>query len=138
MVGGVDLVATKGQKVERRYLSDAYRYDPRNGWKRIADLPRPVVAAPSPAPVDATGFYLLGGDDGSQVGVAPDKHRGFGKQVLRFDKKTAKWVEAGELPAPRVTVPLVTWNKAWVIPSGEVRPGVRSPEVWSFTSDKRE
>ena len=41
---------------------------PKTGWKRIADLPHPVAAAPSPAPVDATGFYVLGGDDGSQVG----------------------------------------------------------------------
>ncbi|MBA4191637.1 MAG: galactose oxidase [Planctomycetaceae bacterium] len=137
MAGGIDLVAGKGDKVERRYLTDAYRYSPGKGWKQVADLPRPVAAAPSPAPTDATGFYLLGGDDGSQVGVAPDKHRGFSKQVLRYDTKTAKWVEAGEIPVPRVTVPVVAWNKVWVMPSGEVRPGVRSPEVWGFNPDKK-
>lgn len=138
LVGGVDLVAGKDEKVERRYLTDAHRYTPGKGWKRVADLPRPVAAAPSPAPSDASGFYLLGGDDGSQVGVAPDKHRGFGKQVLRYDTKAAKWVEAGELPAPRVTVPVVVWNKAWVVPSGEMRPGVRSPEVWASKPEKKE
>ncbi len=138
LVGGVDLVVGRGEKVERRYLSDAYRYTPGAGWKRIADLPRPVAAAPSPAPADATGFYLLGGDDGSQIGAAPDKHRGFGTKVLRYDPKAAKWVEGGALPAPRVTVPLVTWNKAWVVPSGEMRPGVRSPDVWAFRPEKKE
>lgn len=138
VVGGVDLVAGKDGKAERRYLTDAYRYTPGKGWKRVADVPRPVAAAPSPAPADAAGFYLLGGDDGTQVGVAPDKHRGFGKTVLRYDTSTDKWVEAGEVAAPRVTVPCVRWGKEWVIPSGEVRPGVRSPEVSAFTPAKKE
>jgi N-acetylneuraminic acid mutarotase len=137
LVGGVDLVV-KGENVERRYLRDAYRYDRDKGWARIADLPRPVAAAPSPAPADATGFYLMGGDDGSQVGVAPGRHRGFGRQVLRYDPKTAKWAEAGAMPVARVTVPCVLWNKSWVIPSGEARPGVRSPGVWSWTPGKKE
>jgi N-acetylneuraminic acid mutarotase len=138
LVGGVDLVVGKDEKVERRYLSDAYRYTPSKGWKRVADLPRPVAAAPSPAPSDASGFYVLGGDDGSQVGLAPDKHHGFGKKVLRYDTKTTKWVEHGELSAPRVTVPVVVWNYAWVVASGEVRPGVRSPDVWAFKPEKQE
>ncbi len=138
MVGGVDLVVGSGDKVERHYLKDAYRYDPDKGWKRVADLPHAVTAAPSPAPIDATGFYILGGDDGTQVGVAPDKHRGFGKTILRHDSKTEKWVEAGQLTAPRVTLPCVLWGELWVVASGEVRPGVRSPQVWGFTLAKKE
>jgi N-acetylneuraminate epimerase len=136
LASGAELVA-KGDKLERRYLKDAYRYDPGKGWSKLADLPRAAVAAPSPAPGDATGFFVLGGDDGTQVGVAPEKHRGFAKSVLRFDAKTEKWLEAGELSAPRVTAPCVFWN-GWVVPSGEVRPGVRSPEVWRFVPTKKE
>jgi len=138
LVGGVHLVGNQGGKLERHYLSDAYRYTHGKGWKRVADLRRPVAAAPSPAPSDATGFYLLGGDDGSQVGVAPDQHLSFGKRVLRYDWKAAEWVEVGKTPAPRVTVPVVAWNETWVLPSGELRPGVRSPEVWSWTPGKKE
>jgi N-acetylneuraminate epimerase len=138
MIGGVDLVVGQDEKIERRYLKDAYRFDPDKGWKRIADLPYPIVAAPSPAPADADGFAILGGDDGSQIGVGPEKHRGFSKTILRFDRTKEKWVEAGELSAPRVTVPCVVWNKAWVVPSGEMRPGVRSPEVWNFMSRGKE
>jgi len=137
LIGGADLVVGKDGKIERRYLKDAYRYDDK-GWKRIADLPHPVVAAPSPAPTDTSGFFILGGDDGSQVAVAPDKHQGFIKEVIRYDAKSKTWVEAGELAAPRVTVPCVRWNTSWVVPSGEVRPGVRSPEVWSFTPKNKE
>jgi N-acetylneuraminic acid mutarotase len=131
MVGGVDLVAGKDGKAERRYLKDAYRYDPAKGWTRIADLPRFVTAAPSPAPNDATGFDILGGDDASQLSVAPNDHKGFSKTILRYDAKTEKWIEAGEVTASRVTVPCVRWEKLWVIPSGEAKPGVRSPEVWA-------
>ncbi|MBN9122927.1 MAG: galactose oxidase, partial [Planctomycetes bacterium] len=110
------------------------RYDPDTGWKRVADLPGPLAAGPSPAPADATGFYVLGGDDGSQIGATPDKHRGFSKTVLRYDPKAGRWAEVGTLTAPRVTVPCVRWNDSWVVPSGEIRPGVRSPEVWRSTA----
>jgi len=135
IAGGTDLVAGKDGKAERRYLKDAYRYDPDRGWKRIADLPRPAVAAPSPAPADGSGFFILGGDDGANVGFTPpERHPGFERSILRFDGKTASWTEAGPLPAPRVTAPVVRWNNLWVVPSGELRPGVRSPEVWSFSN----
>ncbi len=132
LVGGVDLAASG----ERRYLSDAYRDHPKAGWKRIADVPSPVAAAPSPAPADASGFHLLGGDDGTQVGIPHDRHRGFRKQVLRYDAKADRWIDAGQLPAARVTVPCVRWNDSWVVPCGEARPGVRSPDVWAFTPRK--
>jgi N-acetylneuraminic acid mutarotase len=137
VIGGVDLVA-KGEATERRYLKDAYRYEPDKGWKRLPDLPYATAAAPSPAPSDATGVYVLGGDDGSQVNTLPEKHRGFTKVVLRYDGKAEKWVDAGELTAPRVTVPCVRWGEHWVIPSGEVRPGIRSPEVHSLPRGVKE
>lgn len=138
LAGGVDLVVGEDAKIERRYLKDAYRHSPRDGWKRIADLPAPSAAAPSPGPTDASGFLILGGDDGSQVGVAPDAHRGFSRRILHYDPTSDRWTEAGALAAPRVTVPCVIWNKAWVMPSGEARPGVRSPEVWAATPEPKE
>jgi hypothetical protein len=30
-----------------------------------------------------------------------------------------------------VTTPAVRWHNRIVIPSGEMRPGIRSPEVWA-------
>lgn len=133
LVGGTDLLTASEGKVERQYLKDAYRYRPGDGWRRIADLPHAVVAAPSPAPTDATGFYIVGGDDGGQIGVPPDGHQGFLKQVLRYDVAKETWIPAGEAAVARVVTPCVRWGQAWVIPSGEVRPAVRSPQVWSWT-----
>lgn len=132
VLGGAELFKDSDDKPSRRYLTDAYAFDPDNGWSRIANLPSPVTAAPSPAPTDERGFYLLGGDDGTQVGVDATKHRGFSKRILRFDVEEGAWHDAGELPEPRVTVPCVIWNDRWVIPSGEIRPGMRSPQVWNF------
>jgi N-acetylneuraminate epimerase len=97
-------------------------------------LPYPVVAAPSPAPADGSGFDLLGVDDGSKVGFAPpERHPGFVRTVLRDDRTTDRWAAAGGLPAARVTAPVVRWGTLWAIPSGEARPGVRPPEVWSVS-----
>lgn len=136
VAGGAELVTGKDGKTVRRYLKDVAFYEPTKGWKRAPALPHPAVGAPSPAPSDERGFYVLGGDDGSQLAAAPDAHKGFSKQVLRYDAPSGKWLAAGELTDPRVTAPCVRWNGAWVIPSGEVRPGGRSPEVRRFTPNK--
>jgi len=122
----------KGQPV-RTYLRNAYRYDPQHGWRRVADLPRPAVAAPSPAPTSPRGIFILGGDDGSQVGVPPGQHKGFAKDVQLLATPYSGWVSAGSLTAPRVTAPSVSWAGGWVVVNGEMRPGVRSPEVRMYT-----
>jgi N-acetylneuraminate epimerase len=132
VLGGTELTAGEGGKPQRRYLTDAFRYEPGRGWTRVADLPHSVVAAPSPAPTDDTGFFVLGGDDGSQVTTPPDRHRGFNKTLLHYDVRADRWTIVGELPAPRVTTPCVVWHGSWIIPTGEARPGVRSPEVWRW------
>jgi N-acetylneuraminate epimerase len=123
LVGGVNLVDGK-----RRYLRDAYRYNPKSGWRRVRDLPHPMAAAPC---IGGDRLMILGGDDGSRYGFQPvEKHPGFCAEILEF--KRGEWKVAGKIPAPRATVPVVNWRGQLVIPSGEVRPGVRSPEVWSW------
>jgi N-acetylneuraminic acid mutarotase len=117
LAGGAELVDGK-----RRYLRDAFRYEPKTGWKQIANLPYPVVAAPA---LGGERMLIFGGDDGSKLGAQP--HPGFLTTILEFDNG---WRTAGQLPAARVTTPAVEWRGRIVIPSGEVRPGVRSPEVW--------
>ena len=145
VAGGADLVAEGdraaeggriaaggGGKVVRRYLRDAYRLHPGGKWERVADLPRAAVAAPSPAPADAGGFVVVGGDDGTQVDAPPDRHHGFERSLLRYDAKANAWTTAGEWETPRVTTACVRWAGRWVIPGGEARPGVRSPDVWAW------
>ncbi|HEX5222605.1 MAG TPA: galactose oxidase [Verrucomicrobiae bacterium] len=131
LTGGTDLAPdSKGQPV-RTYLKDAYRFTPGVGWQRIADMPNPVVAAPTPAPVcNGSGFLVIGGDDGSLVNFEPkSKHPGFPKRVLSYDTKLEKWSVLGDAPVSRATLPTAEWSGLTVMPSGEAKPGVRSPEV---------
>jgi N-acetylneuraminate epimerase len=129
--GGCALAPGPGGKMVREYLREAWSYRLHGGWQRLADLPRPSVAAPSPAPLIAGRFQLFAGDDGSRAGFQPvEKHPGFPRGILAYDPALDRWNEAGEVPAPRATVPCVEWRGGFVIPSGEARPGVRSPEVW--------
>ncbi len=131
LFGGCDLKAGADGKPERIWLRDAYRFKPSEGWKRIADLPRAAVAAPSPAPVVNGKLLVIGGDDGAQFNNPPTEHKGFPRSVLAYDPKTDKWETLGEVPFSLVTTPAVNWNGRIVIPGGEARPGVRSTEVWS-------
>lgn len=133
LISGVDLSAGPDGKPVRQYLKDAYRYQSGHGWKKIADVPLPAVAAPSPALVlDEFSFAVFGGDDGSKVGFQPiAEHPGFSKKILRYDSRANSWKSAGEIPVASVTTSATEWNGDWIIPSGEIRPGVRTPEVWA-------
>jgi N-acetylneuraminate epimerase len=139
VIGGVDLNPDASGKLVRTYLKDAYRFTPGKGWTRIADLPNPVAGAPTPAPVGAPArIFIVGGDDGSLANFEPkSQHPGFPKRVLCYDAGQDTWFVAGDAPASRATLPVVPWQGLFVIPSGEMKPGVRSPEVWAFRPSGR-
>jgi N-acetylneuraminate epimerase len=80
---------------------------------------------------------ILSGDDGANVDFKPvDKHPGFPLDVMAFDTVKNQWTSAGNAPFSRATAPAVMWNGRIVVPNGEVRPRVRTPEVWSTTPDR--
>jgi N-acetylneuraminic acid mutarotase len=130
--GGCSLAPNASGAARRTYLRDAWRFA-RGAWARLADMPRPSAAAASPAPVDGRSVFVVGGDDGSQVGGPPADHRGFTREILRYDVAADSWTSAGTLavPAP-VTLPTAPWRDGFVFVSGEVRPGVRTPRVFTF------
>ncbi len=137
----------------RSLLTDGYRYDPSTStWTRIADAPRPMVAAPGPGMIIGTHHLLfLAGDDGelaSQAAILKDKHPGFSPEILAYHTITDTWSLQGQFPKhiplnlgphrnagmyPPVTTPVVAWHNGYVIPTGEIRPGVRSPRVYLGT-----
>ena len=126
LFGGANLTAGPGGKPVRRYLRDAYRFTPQAGWRRIADVPRPVVAAPSPAPsIGQSHLFICSGDDGTKVNFQPQaEHPGFPADILAYHTITDTWITLGEMPSPRVTTPAAPWRGRWMVPSGEIRPGV--------------
>lgn len=137
LFGGARLMADAQVKPQREWLTDAWRYARDTGWKRLADLPRAAVAAPSPAPAIGGELLVIGGDDGAQVGVPPTAHKGFRRDVLAYDPAKNAWRVAGEVPFSIVTTTAITWQGRVVIPSGEARPGVRTPAVWALKTESR-
>jgi solute:Na+ symporter, SSS family len=131
---GASLAPDAEGKPARTYLSDAWSYQPDRGWRRLADMPRPAVAAPSPAPAVGKGHLLvLGGDDGSKVGFEPrSAHPGFPAGIQQYDTVTNTWASVASLPqgvVPPVVTTAVEWKGAWVIPGGERRPAARTTQV---------
>lgn len=133
LFSGTGLHADAAGKPARDVLRDAYRYTPGQGWRRLADLPRAAVAAPSPAlGLDPAHLLIVSGDDGTHMTFQPVKeHPGFPRDALAYDLRADTWTTLGEIPISRATVPTVEWQGRFVIPNGEARPRVRTPEVWA-------
>ena len=119
---------------EVRFLSDVWEYNPKTeSWRRRADLPRSVTAG------TGIGFgqhqiFVLGGDDGSlfsKTDQLKDQHPGFRKEALIYNALTDTWTSAGATPQNQVTTVPVILNDRIIIASGEIRPRVRTPAVWS-------
>jgi N-acetylneuraminate epimerase len=132
LCSGTALAVDTDGKPVRRWLRDAYRYSPGRGWTKLADLPRVAVAAPTPAlQLGSSKLLIIGGDDGSQVSTPPTEHRGFPRDILGYDTTTDVWTTLASVPFSLVTTPAVNWNGNIIIPGGETRPGIRSPDVYS-------
>jgi len=59
-----------------------------------------------------------------------ENHPGFGNRIMGFNTLTNKIYEISTLPGTgQVTTTAVRWDDDIVIPSGEVRPGIRTPEI---------
>lgn len=141
LLGGARLYRNEKGEVTRDFLTDAYRYDPdARTWTRRSDMPEPIVAAPSPAiPLGESHLAMLHGDDGSNFfrQLDPDEHPGFPEPIYAYNVVTDRWAPLGAFPkdpakgvSPPVTAPVVSWRGRWVIPSGEIRPRVRTPRIF--------
>lgn len=128
-----------GDDVE--FLKDTWRYAPETDqWTRLADAPRSVMAGTA-TPWDDERIAVLGGADGKLFAKSDelqDKHPGFPKEAWIYDTASDSWISGGKIPANHVTtvaVPLPNELGGGVlIPSGEIRPRVRSPRVWRVTA----
>ncbi len=129
---GAELLADESGAPTRRFLSDGYRFTPGQGWSAVSGPPSPIVAAPAIA-WGPQHIATFGGDDGSlffrqqELGA---NHPGFPKRTLTYHTVTDRWADFGEPPFSQLTTTAVAWQGGVVIPSGEDRPGHRTPAVW--------
>jgi SSS family transporter len=121
------------------FLTDVYEFNPSKGgeWRRRADAPRCVMAGTGIA-MGQSHIFVLAGADGSlfdQAETLKDSHPGFTNEALAYHTITNTWTSAGAIPANQVTTTAVRWgndsvNDPIIVPSGEIRPRVRTPRVW--------
>ncbi|MBB1286402.1 hypothetical protein HRH25_18615 [Flavisolibacter sp. BT320] len=138
--------------------ASVYHFDLKNqSWTKKRSLPYAIAAGTGIA-AGSHSILLFGGDTGEtfhktealiaaiskepdaakkqQLNVEKSKvqstHPGFCRQVLLYDAKKDKWLKGQYIPhAVPVTTTAVTWDSSVYLPSGEIKAGVRTPEILS-------
>ncbi len=133
-----------GGVLDLAFLSDCWEFDPAaQTWRQRSDAPVPLMAG-SAAAFGQSHILVTSYADGSALAAMIDSgiptpeydHPGFPRTLYTYHTITDAWAPAGELPAGvgnQVTTTAVLWGDRIIVPSGEVRPRVRTPAVWSVT-----
>lgn len=136
--------------------ASVYRYDLQNNrWQQKQSLPYALSAGTGMA-AGASGILLFGGDKGNTfhkteqliAAIEAEKdeanklqlirrkallqaaHPGFSKEVLQYDAMADAWQITGTIPFEvPVTTTAVNWGKGVLIPSGEIKAGIRTPQL---------
>lgn len=151
------------------FYDGVWYYEPATDeWTAKASLPKAISAATAVALGDEE-ILFIGGDDGSTflqvegaIAAAAQEsdstaraaidakkiallegHPGFDGTVWRYHTGKDTWQQQAEIP---LTTPVTTTATWWLgdlyLPSGEVRAGVRSPDVlvgkWAETNEKNQ
>ena len=124
-------------------------------WTEKEAMPYPIAAGTGMA-TGSHSILLFGGDTGetfhktealiAAIGKEPDAakkqqlneektvvqstHPGFCRQVLLYDAKRDRWAKQDCIPlAVPVTTTAVAWDGSVYLPGGEIKAGVRTPEI---------
>ncbi len=119
-----------------KFLEDCWEFKPQTQrWIARASLPRAICAGTAIGMSD-TEIIVLSGDDGSlytRTDELKDAHPGFPLITYVFNTQENVWREAAASPANQVTTLATVFAGQVIIPSGEIRPRVRTPNVWSVS-----
>lgn len=136
--------------------NSVYEFDPdKNVWKQRQSLPY-ALSAGSGIVTAAGNILLFGGDKGDtfhkteqllavisretneakkrkliqQKNKLQASHPGFSKEVLCYDPDNDKWSKLENIPFQvGVTTTAVAWKDFIIIPCGEIKAGVRTPQI---------
>jgi len=117
------------------FSPERFGVDPAGAWRRRAAPPVPLMAGTAVA-FGQRQIVVLAADDGALLKTSaadPEfakRHPGFPRQAWTYDTVADSWESAGETPTCPVTTPAVAVDGGAVLVSGEVRPRVRTREVW--------
>lgn len=136
--------------------SSVYEFNTtKNQWTTLEPLPYPLSAGTGVA-AGSAGIVLFGGDRGTTfsqvesylaaIGKTTNEsekkqliqqknqllsaHPGFSKEILFYDITTGKCKTVGSMTYPTpVTTTAFWWDNVVVIPSGEIKAGIRTPQI---------
>jgi cyclically-permuted mutarotase family protein len=136
--------------------ANVYAFDDReHRWARRQSLPYDLSAGTGLSPVDGK-IWLFGGDRGETfhhterliAEIATEKnetrkkmlleekervqtgHPGFSREILQYDVEKDDWTVIGRMPFPTpVTTTVLRWGDRIVLPGGETKAGVRTPDI---------
>ncbi len=136
--------------------ASVYAYDVKQGaWIEKQPLPY-ALSAGTGVVLGDSGLLLLGGDKGTTfsktealiAAIAQENdpvkkealvqeknslqaaHPGFSNEVLLYNTHTNVWTPAGTIPFDvPVTTTAIPWGNCIIIPSGEIKAGVRTPQI---------
>lgn len=118
------------------FLQDVWQFVPKtNTWRKRKDAPR-VMMAGEAIGVGQSHIFVLSSANERNWGKEDelkDNHPGFPKEAFAYHTITDSWTRVGETPASPVTTNAVRWGDSIILPSGEIRPRVRSPHIWKIT-----
>lgn len=129
--GEYDCLYLIGGKGPPGVLKDAFVFDiKRKQWKGIASLPRPAFFSSSIA-LGPTHIILFSGSDGHDADNAIEQQDNYHmvKDVLAYHTITNTWIKLDNVPTGVAGATAVCWNNKLMLVGGELRPGVRTPEI---------
>lgn len=140
------------------FHTEGFAYDiKKHNWQPRQPLPGAGLSAGTGLAVGSTYILVVSGDDGGtfrqveevsrQLADSPNSdtlltrrsqllngHPGFGRGVLFYNTITDRWTKLDDFPgAGQVTTTAVRWGHEIYLPSGEIKAGVRTPEIWQGT-----
>ena len=119
---------------------DSYLKDPTSAWRRRADMPAARMGGGA-VKIGQSHLSIISGADGSlykQSNELKENHPGFPKAILSYNTITNTWFKSGDMPANQLTSHPFAVDGAFMLVSGEVKPRIRSADVWRISAEKRE
>ena len=147
------------------FYASTYAFDlNKKTWKPRNPLPLSGLSAATGVAMGATYLLIISGDDGrtfkqveqlnqaantaskvsekqqltTQKNLLLREHPGFSNSVWLYNTITDRWHLLQQLPAAgQVTTTALKWGNEVYLPSGEIRAGVRSPDIWRGTIQQK-
>jgi SSS family transporter len=120
-------------------LTDMYMYDPvayargKDPWSIKAPLAGSRMAGTA-ITIGQSHFCIISGADGSlyqNSDALKESHPGFPSTALAYNTITNEWFSMGEIPQNQLTTHAIQLDERALLVSGEIKPRIRSPKIWT-------